>query len=128
MYLPAHSEDAQMVSTVTVHREKADAEEARALRRRVADRRESSLAVATLRARRGLDHMAALVVGSGAREHAILAALARAKSRPSLLCFGSANNPGIAALCKATKPGGKCEKGWRTCMNEKCVKKEVLDT
>ena len=47
----------------------------------------------------------ALVVGSGAREHAILAALSRAKSRPTLLCFGSANNPGIGALCKATTVG-----------------------
>lgn len=47
----------------------------------------------------------ALVVGSGAREHAILAALSRSKSQPKLLCFGSANNPGINALCKATTVG-----------------------
>ena len=46
-----------------------------------------------------------VVVGSGAREHAILAALARSKSKPTLLCFGSANNPGISALCTATTVG-----------------------
>jgi len=40
-----------------------------------------------------------LIVGSGAREHAIAEALARSASQPTLLCFGSARNPGIARLC-----------------------------
>jgi len=39
-----------------------------------------------------------LIVGSGAREHAIAAALAR--SSAEILCYGSARNPGIDALCK----------------------------
>jgi phosphoribosylamine--glycine ligase len=40
-----------------------------------------------------------LIVGSGAREHAIAAALARSAEQPKLLCFSSARNPGIATLC-----------------------------
>jgi phosphoribosylamine--glycine ligase len=38
-----------------------------------------------------------LIVGSGAREHAIAAALVR--SGAEIFCFGSARNPGIDALC-----------------------------
>jgi len=40
-----------------------------------------------------------LIVGSGAREHAIAAALAKSKQKPALICFDSARNPGIDALC-----------------------------
>ena len=40
-----------------------------------------------------------LIVGSGAREHAIAAALARSTPRPRLVCFSGARNPGIASLC-----------------------------
>jgi len=42
---------------------------------------------------------AILIVGSGTREHAIAAALARSPQRPRLFCFGSTRNPGIEALC-----------------------------
>src|ERR1700753_2675753 len=46
-----------------------------------------------------------LIIGSGAREHAIAAALARSPQQPELLCFGSARNPGIAALTRAYTVG-----------------------
>jgi len=39
-----------------------------------------------------------LIVGSGAREHAIGLALARSVQQPKLLCFSNAHNPGIASL------------------------------
>ena len=46
-----------------------------------------------------------LIIGSGAREHAIAAALARSPQAPALYCFGSAKNPGIADLCQAYATG-----------------------
>jgi len=46
-----------------------------------------------------------LVIGSGAREHAIAVALARSPQRPELMCFGSARNPGIDSLCVAYAVG-----------------------
>ena len=46
-----------------------------------------------------------LVIGSGAREHAIAVALARSPQKPELVCFGSARNPGIDSLCVAYAVG-----------------------
>ncbi len=40
-----------------------------------------------------------LIIGSGAREHAIAKALALSPQRPELICFSWARNPGIAELC-----------------------------
>jgi len=45
--------------------------------------------------------MKILVVGSGAREHAILKAFARSTKKPTLFCFGTSNNPGIRKLVEA---------------------------
>jgi phosphoribosylamine--glycine ligase len=46
-----------------------------------------------------------LIIGSGAREHAIAAALARSSQHPELICWGSTRNPGIAQLCAAYEVG-----------------------
>ncbi|KTD35262.1 phosphoribosylamine-glycine ligase [Legionella moravica] len=44
--------------------------------------------------------MNVLIIGSGAREHAIAKALYRSKHKPALFCCGSSNNPGILELAQ----------------------------
>src|ERR1035441_5884106 len=46
-----------------------------------------------------------LIVGSGAREHAIAAALERSSPQPKLVCFSGVRNPGIASLSSASGIG-----------------------
>lgn len=46
-----------------------------------------------------------LIVGSGAREHAILRALLRSKQKTSIYCFGTSTNPGIKKFCIAYEVG-----------------------
>lgn len=49
--------------------------------------------------------MTILLVGSGAREHAIARAIARSPQHPELVCFGSSSNPGIRKLSRAYTAG-----------------------
>ena len=44
-----------------------------------------------------------LLIGSGAREHAIARAIKRSKNKTNLFCFGSNINPGIKELCAKYK-------------------------
>jgi len=46
-----------------------------------------------------------LLIGSGAREHAIARAFKRSPQNPDLFCFASSNNPGIKQLCTGYESG-----------------------
>src|SRR5690348_14771779 len=52
--------------------------------------------------------MRILIVGSGAREHALAKAFARSAMRPSLFCCGTTRNPGIQALTQDYWLGDIC--------------------
>jgi len=49
-----------------------------------------------------------LIIGSGAREHAIAKALHRSPQAPTLFCCGATNNPGIETLTSAYWTGDIC--------------------
>ena len=46
-----------------------------------------------------------LVVGSGAREHAICRSISRSNKPHELFCMGSNNNPGIISTCSTFQVG-----------------------
>lgn len=50
-----------------------------------------------------------LLVGSGAREHAMCRALARSKTKSNIFCFMSNMNPGIGKLCQGYTVGNICD-------------------
>ncbi|MES2218692.1 MAG: phosphoribosylamine--glycine ligase [Pseudomonadota bacterium] len=52
--------------------------------------------------------MKILIVGSGAREHALAKALARSPQQPEIYCYGTSNNPGIRALTTRYSVGDIC--------------------
>ena len=47
-----------------------------------------------------------LLIGNGAREHAIAEAVVRSMKNPVLFAYMKANNPGIAHLSKGVRLGG----------------------
>lgn len=46
-----------------------------------------------------------LIVGSGAREHAIATALSKSENKPKIYCFGTTRNPGIQRLTSDYRVG-----------------------
>ena len=44
--------------------------------------------------------MKCIIIGSGAREHALAVALKKSPQKPLLGCFGSHRNPGLVSLCE----------------------------
>src|SRR5690349_12903014 len=52
--------------------------------------------------------MKMLIVGSGAREHAIARALHRSPQKPFIFCYGNTINPGIQLISKGYILGDVC--------------------
>jgi len=52
-----------------------------------------------------------LLVGNGAREHALAEAISRSEQKPRLFSFMKTNNPGIASLSEKIKLGGYADLG-----------------
>jgi phosphoribosylamine--glycine ligase len=50
-----------------------------------------------------------LLIGSGAREHAIARAIVRSAELSNLYCFGATVNPGIKQLCEDYQTGNICD-------------------
>jgi phosphoribosylamine--glycine ligase len=50
-----------------------------------------------------------LIIGSGAREHAIARAFQRSATAPTLFCCATSNNPGIQSLAKGYWVGNICD-------------------
>ena len=46
-----------------------------------------------------------LLIGNGAREHALAEAITRSEQKPKLFSFMKSNNPGIASLSEKTIVG-----------------------
>ncbi len=46
-----------------------------------------------------------MLIGNGAREHAIAEAISRSTPKPRLISFMKANNPGIASLSEKVELG-----------------------
>ncbi len=58
-----------------------------------------------------------LLMGSGAREHAIARAIKRSNHLTDLYCFGSTINPGIKGLCEDYYTGNLCDfEAIKTCL------------
>lgn len=53
--------------------------------------------------------MKILIVGSGAREHAIAKTLAKSKHKPEIFCYGSNKNPGILKFTSHYYQGNVCD-------------------
>src|SRR5689334_17954652 len=52
--------------------------------------------------------MKILLLGSGAREHAMAKALARSAQKPEIFCFANTYNPGLMELAAAYHAGDSC--------------------